>query len=143
VIGVLNPTSPEANVSRLSAFRQGLKEATASELGHIPEFKLLQRHAQGAGCHRQSRDYLEGVVWIVRIDNGPDAREGNRKPSKRKSTAKIDGLVSLTMAIGVARLQVKPIDIEASLPDLRRRGSGSRTPRSIGRTLRGVFVIQI
>jgi putative tryptophan/tyrosine transport system substrate-binding protein len=27
VIGVLNPTSPEANVGRLAAFRQGLKEA--------------------------------------------------------------------------------------------------------------------
>ena len=38
---------------------------------------------------------------------------GNRKPSKRKSTAKIDGLVALTMAIGVAPLQVKPIDVEA------------------------------
>jgi phage terminase large subunit-like protein len=38
---------------------------------------------------------------------------GNRKPSKRKSNARIDGLVALTMAIGVAPLQVKPIDIEA------------------------------
>jgi len=37
---------------------------------------------------------------------------GNRKPSKRKSTAKIDGLVALTMAIGVAPLQAKAIDIE-------------------------------
>jgi phage terminase large subunit-like protein len=38
---------------------------------------------------------------------------GNRKPSKRKSTAKIDGLVALAMAIGVAPLQAKPIDIDA------------------------------
>jgi phage terminase large subunit-like protein len=38
---------------------------------------------------------------------------GNRKPSKRRSTAKIDGLVALAMAIGVAPLQAKPIDIEA------------------------------
>jgi phage terminase large subunit-like protein len=38
---------------------------------------------------------------------------GNRKPSKRKSTAKIDGLVALAMAVGVAPLQPKPIDIEA------------------------------
>jgi phage terminase large subunit-like protein len=36
---------------------------------------------------------------------------GNRKPSKRKSTAKIDGLVALAMAIGVAPLQAKSIDI--------------------------------
>jgi phage terminase large subunit-like protein len=38
---------------------------------------------------------------------------GNRKPSKRKSSGRIDGLVALTMAIGVAPLQPKPIDIEA------------------------------
>ena len=31
---------------------------------------------------------------------------GNRKPSKRKSTGRIDGLVALAMAIGVAPLQV-------------------------------------
>jgi phage terminase large subunit-like protein len=36
---------------------------------------------------------------------------GNRKPSKRKS--KIDGLVALTMAIGVAPLEARPSDIEA------------------------------
>jgi phage terminase large subunit-like protein len=38
---------------------------------------------------------------------------GNRKPSKRKSRGRIDGLVALTMAIGVAPLQAKPIDVEA------------------------------
>jgi len=38
---------------------------------------------------------------------------GNRKPSKRKSSGRIDGLVALTMAIGVAPLQAKPIDVEA------------------------------
>ena len=38
---------------------------------------------------------------------------GNRKPSKRKSTGRIDGLVALAMAVGAAPLQVKPIDIDA------------------------------
>jgi hypothetical protein len=38
---------------------------------------------------------------------------GNRKPSKRKSSGRIDGLVALTMAIGVAPLQPKSIDVEA------------------------------
>ena len=38
---------------------------------------------------------------------------GNRKPSKRKSVGRIDGLVALAMAIGVAPLQVKPIEVEA------------------------------
>jgi phage terminase large subunit-like protein len=45
---------------------------------------------------------------VITVDDA-----GNRKPSKRKSTAKIDGLVALAMAIGVAPLQAKPIDIEA------------------------------
>jgi hypothetical protein len=38
---------------------------------------------------------------------------GNHKPSKRKSNGRIDDLVALTMAIGVAPLQQKPIDLEA------------------------------
>jgi phage terminase large subunit-like protein len=39
---------------------------------------------------------------------------GNRKPSKKKSTGHIDGLVALTMALGCAPLQVaKPWDVEA------------------------------
>jgi hypothetical protein len=38
---------------------------------------------------------------------------GNHKPSKRKSSGRIDDLIALTMAIGVAPLQQKPIDIEA------------------------------
>jgi phage terminase large subunit-like protein len=37
---------------------------------------------------------------------------GNRKPSKRKSTGRIDGLVALAMAIGVAPLQVEQIDAQ-------------------------------
>ncbi|MGA8294879.1 MAG: terminase TerL endonuclease subunit, partial [Rhodoplanes sp.] len=38
---------------------------------------------------------------------------GNRKPSKKRSVGRIDGLVALAMAVGVAPLQVKPIDIDA------------------------------
>lgn len=39
---------------------------------------------------------------------------GNRKPSKRKSVGRIDGLVALAMALGVAPLQTtKPIDVQA------------------------------
>ena len=36
----------------------------------------------------------------------------NRKLSKKKSTGRIDGMVALAMALGVAPLQVKPIDVE-------------------------------
>ena len=38
---------------------------------------------------------------------------GNKKPSKRKSTGRIDGLVALAMAVGVAPLQGPKIDVEA------------------------------
>jgi phage terminase large subunit-like protein len=38
---------------------------------------------------------------------------GNRKPSKRKSTGRIDGLVALAMALGVAPLQVEQIDVRS------------------------------
>jgi phage terminase large subunit-like protein len=38
---------------------------------------------------------------------------GNRKPSKRRSTGRIDGLVALAMALGVAPLRAPTIDIEA------------------------------
>ena len=40
---------------------------------------------------------------------------GNRKPSKKRSVGHIDGLVALTMAIGVAPLQARQIDIEAMI----------------------------
>jgi phage terminase large subunit-like protein len=38
---------------------------------------------------------------------------GNRKPSKRKSTGRIDGAVALAMSFGVAPLQAKVIDVRA------------------------------
>jgi phage terminase large subunit-like protein len=40
---------------------------------------------------------------------------GNRKPSKRKSTGRIDGLVALAMAIGVAPLQAVEIDVKSMI----------------------------
>ena len=40
---------------------------------------------------------------------------GNRKPSKKRSVGRIDGLVALAMAIGVAPLQVTPIDVTAMI----------------------------
>lgn len=39
--------------------------------------------------------------------------EANRKLSKNRSTGRIDGLVALTMAMGVAPLQAAVIDVEA------------------------------
>jgi phage terminase large subunit-like protein len=40
---------------------------------------------------------------------------GNRKPSKKRSTGRIDGLVALTMACGVAPIKSNIIDINALL----------------------------
>ena len=42
-----------------------------------------------------------------------DDDAGNRKPSKRKSVGRIDGLVALTMAIGVAPLDAGKVDVRA------------------------------
>ena len=38
--------------------------------------------------------------------------DANRKLSKNKSTGRIDGMVALAMAMGVAPLQAKPVDID-------------------------------
>jgi phage terminase large subunit-like protein len=43
---------------------------------------------------------------VIAVDDA-----GNRKPSKRKSTGRIDGMIALTMAVGVAPLLTKQIDI--------------------------------
>jgi phage terminase large subunit-like protein len=41
--------------------------------------------------------------------------EANRKLSKNKSSGRIDGLVALTMALGVAPLAPRAVDIEAMI----------------------------
>jgi phage terminase large subunit-like protein len=43
---------------------------------------------------------------VIAVDDA-----GNRKPSKRKSTGRIDGMIALAMAVGVAPLPIKQIDI--------------------------------
>jgi phage terminase large subunit-like protein len=43
---------------------------------------------------------------VIAVDDA-----GNRKPSKRRSTGRIDGMIALAMAIGVAPLTTKQIDI--------------------------------
>ena len=40
---------------------------------------------------------------------------GNRKPSKRRSTGRIDGLVALAMAIGCSPLRPPVIDVKAMI----------------------------
>src|SRR5262249_24413005 len=46
---------------------------------------------------------------VITVDDA-----GNRKPSKKRSVGRIDGMIALAMAIGVAPLRAQPvIDIEA------------------------------
>jgi hypothetical protein len=46
---------------------------------------------------------------VIAVDDA-----GNRKPSKKRSTGRIDGMIGLAMAIGVAPLKTEPvIDIRA------------------------------
>ena len=47
---------------------------------------------------------------VVTLDDA-----GNRKPNKRKSTHRIDGLVGLVMALGVAPLQEAVLDVRAMI----------------------------
>jgi hypothetical protein len=57
------------------------------------------------------RKFIEDVY---REENGVrPVRRGVERALSVRSTGRIDGLVALTMAIGVAPLQAKPIDIEA------------------------------
>jgi phage terminase large subunit-like protein len=46
---------------------------------------------------------------VIAVDDA-----GNRKPSKKRSVGRIDGMVALAMAIGVAPLRAqRVVDIEA------------------------------
>jgi len=45
---------------------------------------------------------------VVALDDA-----GNRKPSKKRSVGRIDGIVALAMAIGVAPLRPPVIDVRA------------------------------
>jgi phage terminase large subunit-like protein len=46
---------------------------------------------------------------VITVDDA-----GNRKPSKKRSVGRIDGLVAMAMAIGVAPFRAEPvIDVQA------------------------------
>jgi phage terminase large subunit-like protein len=46
---------------------------------------------------------------VIAVDDA-----GNRKPSKKRSIGRIDGMVALAMAIGVCPLKAEPvIDVQA------------------------------
>jgi phage terminase large subunit-like protein len=88
---------------RFVEFGQGV--ASMSPALRDLEQALLEGHLVHGGHPVLSMCVSHAVVVL------DDA--GNRKLSKKKSSARIDGAIALAMAIGVAPLQAKPIDIEA------------------------------
>ena len=90
---------------RFVEFGQGYASMSPAlrELGQI----LLDRNLAHGG-HPVLKMCVTNTVLVM-----DDAK--NKKPSKRKSTARIDGLVALAMAVGVAPLQPPPVDIEAMI----------------------------
>jgi phage terminase large subunit-like protein len=84
-------------------FGQGMQSMSPAlrELEEIVKNKKLAH-----GDHPVLKSCVMQTV-IVRDD------AGNRKPSKRKSSGRIDGLVALAMAVGVAPLGAPEVDIEA------------------------------
>jgi phage terminase large subunit-like protein len=68
--------------------------------------QILLDHNLCHGQHPVLKSCVANTVIVI-----DDAK--NKKPSKRKSTGRIDGLVALAMAVGVAPLQPPKIDIEA------------------------------
>jgi hypothetical protein len=89
--------------------------AKRHKLGTFAAFHLRcssgGRANAGAATRRyaSSRRRLESVIAL------DDACK--RKPSKKRSVGRIDGLVALALAIGVAPLQATPIDVEALIGD--------------------------
>ena len=63
-------------------------------------------HIQVAGGQRVLNMCANNAIVVL-----DDA--GNRKLSKKRSTGRIDGMVALAMALGVAPLRPPVIDIEA------------------------------
>ena len=78
----------------LAAVAQSLNGITILGDGFVSSRARRRRNASSSRCARSTED-------------------GTTKPTKRKSVGRIDGLVALAMAIGVAPLQVKPIEVEA------------------------------
>ena len=72
--------------------------------------RLEQASSSRRGVWRDSDPSMCVAHTVITLDDA-----GNRKPSKRKSTGRIDGLIALAMAIGVAPLQVPEIDVRSMI----------------------------
>src|SRR5262249_39222285 len=75
-----------------------------------PAMRALEEILQDKNLAHGNNPILSMCVanTVIRLDDA-----GNRKPSKRKSVGRIDGLVALAMACGVAPMMTPKIDIEA------------------------------
>jgi hypothetical protein len=63
------------------------------------------------GAAYRSQGLSEKVVGGPRTRTIAVDDAGNRQPSKRKSAGRIDGMIALAMAVGVAPLTTKQINI--------------------------------
>jgi len=75
-----------------------------------PAMRELEQVCKSTSLCHGGHPVLQSCVanTIVVLDDA-----GNKKPSKRKSTGRIDGFVALAMAVGVAPLNPPKIDISA------------------------------
>jgi phage terminase large subunit-like protein len=87
---------------RFVNFRQGTKSMS-------PALRVLEQAVRERRLAHGNHPVLAMCAGCAVVEGKDDA---NRKLSKNKSTGRIDGMIGLTMAIGVAPLQVK-IDIES------------------------------
>lgn len=76
-----------------------------------PALRDLEGVLLDAGLAHGNHPVLAMCAACAVVEGKDDA---NRKLSKNKSTGRIDGLVALTMAMGVA-LQVRPVNIDAMI----------------------------
>ena len=84
-------------------FRQGTKSMS-------PPLRALEEAITEKKLAHGGHPVL-GMCAACAVVDGKD--DSCRRLSKNKSNGRIDGMVALTMAIGVAPLQAAPVDIEA------------------------------
>jgi hypothetical protein len=74
--------------------------------------ELCTSKTLAVACSHMANTAIRRLESVIALDDAC-----NRKPSKKRSVGRIDGLVALALAIGVAPLQATPIDVEALIGD--------------------------
>jgi phage terminase large subunit-like protein len=90
--------------------RLPLKEYGQGYISMSPAVQLMEAAVLDRRIHHGGHPILRWQMSNVAIETD---HSGNRKPSKKRATAHIDGVVSLLMAMGVAAQPVPVIDVRA------------------------------